>query len=62
MIKVVAKPGEPADSLIRKFGRKVASEGILTDLKKREFYRKPSERRKEEREERERKIKRGPRS
>lgn len=48
MVKVVAHPGEPADSLIRKFTKKVLSEGVLADLKKREFYQKPSERRKEE--------------
>lgn len=48
MVKVTAHPGESADSLIRKFTKKVLSEGILADLKKREFYQKPSERRKEE--------------
>ncbi|MDP3998628.1 MAG: 30S ribosomal protein S21, partial [bacterium] len=55
MVKVTAQPGETADSLIRKFTRKVLSEGILLDLKKREFYQKPSERRKEEKKIRERK-------
>ena len=50
MVKVVAQPGETADSLIRKFSKKVLSEGILLDLKKKEFYQKPSERRKEEKE------------
>lgn len=54
MVKVVAQPGETADSLIRKFTRKVFTEGILADLKKREFYQKPSERRKEEKESKER--------
>lgn len=54
MVKVVAHPGESADSLIRKFTKKVLSEGILVDLKKREFYQKPSERRKEEKKMKER--------
>lgn len=61
MVKVVAHPGETADSLIRKFSKKVLSEGILADLKKREFYQKPSERRKEEKEAKERKKGRWPR-
>lgn len=55
MVKVTAQPGESADSLIRKFTKKVLSEGVLLDFKKREFYQKPSERRKEA--EKERKIK-----
>lgn len=54
MAVVKAQPGDTADSLIRKFSKKVAAEGILQDLKKREFYQKPSEVRKEEKKERER--------
>ncbi|MBI2128982.1 30S ribosomal protein S21, partial [Candidatus Woesearchaeota archaeon] len=44
-------PGETTDSLIRKFTKKVFNEGILAELKKREFYQKPSLKRKLEREE-----------
>ncbi len=40
--KVVAQPGESVDSLIRKFNKKVQSEGILQEVKKREHYLKPS--------------------
>lgn len=47
MIVVKAGPGDTSDSLIRKFSRKVLAEGILQDLKKREFYQKPAEVRKE---------------
>ncbi len=47
MTFVKAQPGESADSLIRKFTRKVISEGILQDLKEKEFYKKPSEKKKE---------------
>jgi small subunit ribosomal protein S21 len=39
---VRAKPGDPADVVIRKFKKKVQSDGILTELKKRERYKKPS--------------------
>lgn len=55
MVKVTARPGESADSLIRKFMRKVLSEGILADLKKREFYQKPSQWRQEKKKNRVRK-------
>lgn len=55
MAVVKAQPGDTADSLIRKFIKKVLNEGILQDLKKREFYQKPSQKRKEEKKERERK-------
>lgn len=48
MVVVKAQPGEPADSLIRKFNKKVLAEGILTELKKREYYQKPALIRKEQ--------------
>lgn len=62
MVYVKAQPGDTSDSLIRKFTRKVLSEGILQDLKKREFYQKPAEVRKEKKRELERKIRHGGRS
>lgn len=40
--KVVAQAGESVDSLIRKFNKKVQSEGIIAEIKKREYYLKPS--------------------
>ncbi|OGY24943.1 MAG: 30S ribosomal protein S21 [Candidatus Woykebacteria bacterium RBG_13_40_7b] len=46
MAKVVASEGESVDSLIRKFNKKVQVEGIIAELKKREFYEKPAELRK----------------
>jgi small subunit ribosomal protein S21 len=62
MVYVKAQPGDTSDSLIRKFTRKVLSEGILQDLKKREFYQKPAEVRKEKKRELERKIRHGNKS
>lgn len=58
MVFVKASPGDSSDSLIRKFQRKVLNEGILQDLKKREFYVKPAEKRKEQKKELKRKIRR----
>jgi small subunit ribosomal protein S21 len=42
MTVVRAQEGESIEVLIRKFNKKVQSDGILTELKKREFYEKPS--------------------
>lgn len=56
MVFVKAQPGDTSDSLIRKFTRKVLTEGILQDLKKREFYQKPAEVRKEKKRELARRI------
>lgn len=50
MVKVVAHPGQSTESLIRQFGKKVLSEGILTDWKKKEFFKSSSELRKEKKE------------
>lgn len=54
MVFVKAQPGDSTDSVIRKFTRKVISEGILLEFKKKEFYQKPAETRKEAKKEIER--------
>jgi small subunit ribosomal protein S21 len=45
--KVVAEfkrnPNEPIEKVLRKFKRKVKEEGILFEVKNREFYEKPSD-------------------
>lgn len=56
MIFVKAGPGDTSDSVIRKFTRKVINEGLLLILKKKEFYQKPAEVRKEAKKEVERRI------
>lgn len=56
MVIVRAQPGDTSDSVIRKFTRKVLNEGILQDLKKKEFYVKPAEKRKEKKRELERRL------
>ena len=40
-------PNESIESLIRRFTKEVQKEGILTEFKEREHYKKPAERRKE---------------
>lgn len=42
MVFVKKQPGDSTDTLIKKFSRKVFSEGIIQEMKKREFYLKPS--------------------
>lgn len=51
MVVVKKMPGETDESLIRKFSRKVLTEGILQEAKRREFYLKPSLARKQKKEE-----------
>lgn len=50
MVVVKKMPGESDESLIRKFSRKVMSEGILHEAKRRAFYLKPSLAKKQKRE------------
>ena len=57
MIFVKAAPGDTSDSVIRKFTRKVIAEGLLLEFKKREFYQKPAEVRKEQNKELQRRAK-----
>ena len=56
MAIVRANEGESVESLIRKFNKKVQQEGILTELRRREFYEKPAETRKKAKQATERKI------
>lgn len=55
---VKAKRDESSDSVIRRFKKKVFESQILTELKKREYYKKPSVEKKERRKELERLKKR----
>lgn len=50
MVVVKKMPGDSDEALIRKFSRKVMSEGILQEAKRREFYLKPSLARKQKQE------------
>lgn len=51
---VKAKDDESPDSVIRRFKKKVLENQILAELKRREYYKKPSIERKERRKELER--------
>ena len=59
MSYVKAGPGDTSDSLIRKFTKKVLAEGIIQEMKDKEFYLKPSLKKKLKRKEaaRKRRIK-----
>lgn len=46
MAEVKALDGEDFERLLKRFKKEVEKAGILSELKKREFYEKPSERRK----------------
>ena len=46
MAEVKVREGEPLDSALRRFKRQCARPGVLTELRKREHYEKPSVKRK----------------
>ena len=49
MPKYESKPGESLESLLKKFKRRVKNDGVLQDLRDRERYEKPSDKKKKER-------------
>ena len=51
-VEVRLKRGEHADKALRRLKRKLDKENILKDFRDRRYYKKPSERRKEERNQR----------
>lgn len=57
-IVVKAGPNDTTDSVIRKFQKRVLAEGLVQEIRQREFYRKPSQLRQEYLAEKRRKIRR----
>ncbi len=47
MTRVVASDNESFDSLLRRFNKKVQQAGILSEVRRHEFFEKPSIKRKE---------------
>ena len=56
MAEVKASENESFDSLLKRFNRKVQQDGILSELRRREHYEKPSVRRKRKRAARRRSV------
>ena len=50
MPKIELRRGEDLERALRKFKTKMRHEGTLDEMKKREFYEKPSERKRKEKE------------
>lgn len=48
MTRVEVKKGEDLEKALRKFKTKIKREGVIEEIKKREFFEKPSERRRKE--------------
>ncbi|MEK7376924.1 MAG: 30S ribosomal protein S21 [Candidatus Margulisiibacteriota bacterium] len=44
MVRVEVRKEEPIDKALRKFKSKIKREGIIEEMKRREFYEKPSQR------------------
>lgn len=57
-VSVMAKPGESAESLLRRFRQKVKEAGLMDKLEEIRFYQKPSKRRQHEAKLRQQKISR----
>jgi small subunit ribosomal protein S21 len=55
---IKAKKDEPSASVIRRFKKQVMQDQVLKDLKKKEYYQKPSQVRKEKKKEWERQKRR----
>lgn len=51
MPKIELRKGEDLERALRKFKTKLRVEGVMDEMKKREFYEKPSEKRRKEAEE-----------
>lgn len=47
MTQVMVRDGEPVEKALRRFKKKVEAAGILKDVRRREYYLKPSIRKKE---------------
>ena len=45
MTKIELRKGEDFEKALRKFKMKIRQEGLMDEIKKREFYEKPSQRR-----------------
>lgn len=58
MSDVKLRKGESIDSALRRFKRECERDGILTEIKKREHYEKPSEKRKRLAQQAEKRIRR----
>ena len=50
MTKVELRKGEELEKALRKFKTKVRREGLIDEIKKREFYEKPSQRKRKQQE------------
>ena len=56
LVEIRVNDSESVDSALKRFNRKVQSDGILTESRQNEYYEKPSEKRKKKEAQRIRKI------
>lgn len=56
MAKVIKREGETTDQLLRRFNKKFAEDGILKEIRDREYYKSKGQRRREKKQEAERNI------
>lgn len=58
-IRIKARGGESAEQMLRRFKKLCEKEGLTKDVKKRQYYEKPSERNRREQRKREARVIRG---
>jgi small subunit ribosomal protein S21 len=58
--EIKVEEGESIESALRRFRRECQKEGVLSEIRKREYYEKPSERRKRKEAQRKRRRRRQP--
>lgn len=56
MVKVIVREGESVEQALRRFNQKVYEAGIMDELKRREFYESPSEIKKRQKKELEKRL------
>ena len=61
MADVIASDSESFESMLRRFNKKVQQEGVLSEIRRREFFEKPSIKRKRKEAAKKRKSSRPPR-
>jgi small subunit ribosomal protein S21 len=61
-IKIIRRQGEPVGNMVRRLKRMMERTGVVKELRKRQHYEKPSEKRRKKAERKKFQIKKGPQS
>lgn len=59
MIRITRRNNEPVEKFLRRFKKRCEREGLIKDIRKNEYYEKPSERRRRDAQRLKKKIEKG---